>query len=67
MGYIEDMHNRYIGEVRRGEREVFCCDNCNQKIFVNDKYYRFFEEILCTDCVEERVAETDDFPDPDWD
>ena len=44
-GYISGA-GAYIGK----------CDYCDQGIFEDDKYYKFGEKILCSECAEELIS-----------
>ena len=41
------------GEDSCGEEVVACtCDECNEPIFVGDKYYEIAEIVFCENCIE---------------
>lgn len=55
-GYIDvdkEITGNY-GEDSCGEEVVACtCDECNEPIFVGDKYYEIADIVVCENCIEE--------------
>lgn len=63
-GYVDidrEITGNY-GEDSCGEEVVACtCDKCNEPIYVGDRYYKFDDETICEECIEnhERIGELD--------
>lgn len=59
---VDKETNRQLRRGRCGEEVVACtCDECNEPIFVGDKYYEIADIVVCENCIEEfvRTGEVD--------
>ena len=62
-GYVDidkEITGNY-GEDGCGDAVVRYCDECNEPIFVCDKYYEIADIVVCENCIEEfaRTGEVD--------